>query len=368
MLSHYNVGSNVDAIEQLLQLEPSDTMMGVLPFFHSFGYTATLWLPMCFNAKVVYHFNPLDSRTIGDLCQKHSVTIALSTPTFMRAYLKRISPEQFARLDTVVVGAEKLPVDLARQFEEKFGVQPSEGYGTTELSPVAAVNIPDHRSSDITQVGTKLGTVGRPIPGVLAKVVDPDTWEDLGLNHDGLLLIKGPNVMQGYLHHPEKTAEVIRDGWYNTGDFGCIDDDGFVRITGRQSRFSKIGGEMVPHLRVEEELTRIVDDPATAEVDLLVAVTSVPDEKKGERLVIVHKPLPQPVDVILKQLSQSGLPNLWLPAADSFVEVDEIPLLGTGKLDLKRLKDVALEHFGAASAQPCATVTSATSAPPNPGH
>ncbi len=347
MLSQHNIGSNIDAIEKLLQLEPTDTMMGVLPYFHSFGYTATMWLPMCFNAKAVYHFNPLDARTIGQLCQKHAVTIALATPTFLRSYLKRITPEQFHKLDTIVTGAEKLPPDLARQFEEKFSVQPSEGYGTTELSPVAAVNIPDHRSSDITQIGTKLGTVGRPIPGVMAMVVDPETREDLGLNTEGLLLIKGPNVMKGYLHHPKKTAEVIRDGWYNTGDFARIDDDGFISITGRQSRFSKIGGEMVPHLRIEEELARIVDDPATEDVDLLVAVTSVPDERKGERIIVVHKPLRNPVDQVLKELAACGLPNLWLPSADSFLEVEQIPLLGTGKLDLQGLKQLALDHFAA---------------------
>jgi acyl-[acyl-carrier-protein]-phospholipid O-acyltransferase/long-chain-fatty-acid--[acyl-carrier-protein] ligase len=229
---------------------------------------------------------------------------------------------------------------------------PSEGYGTTELSPAVGINIPDHRSADIHQKGTKLGSIGRPLPGVAAKVVDPDTWEDVGVDREGLLLIKGPNVMLGYLNQPEKTAEVIRDGWYNTGDFGKLDSEGFIHITGRQSRFSKIGGEMVPHIRIEEEIARLVDlkegaaDAQQDGPDLKVAVTAVPDDTKGERIIVFHRPLSKSIDEIRRALSDAGLPNLWIPSTDGFVEVDEIPLLGTGKLDLRALKQMALERFG----------------------
>jgi acyl-[acyl-carrier-protein]-phospholipid O-acyltransferase/long-chain-fatty-acid--[acyl-carrier-protein] ligase len=341
MLSHHNVLSNIDAVDQLLELSVDDVMMGVLPFFHSFGYTITLWLPLCFDPRTVYHYNPLDARTVGELAEKHGMTILLAPPTFLKGYLKRCTKEQFARLDLVIVGAEKLPLDLARAFEEKFGVQPTEGYGTTELSPVAAVNVPDHRSSMILQRGTKLGTVGRVIPGCSAKVVDPDTWEDRGIDTEGLLLIKGPNVMRGYLNQPEKTAAVIRDGWYNTGDFARIDSEGFIEITGRQSRFSKIGGEMVPHIRIEEELNRLAEVPGSDEHELLLAVTAVPDERKGERLIVLHRPLPRPAEELLRELGERGLPNLWLPDAESFFEVAEIPLLGSGKLDLRKLQDLA---------------------------
>lgn len=342
MLSHHNVAANIDSIDQLLHLEPKDGMLGILPFFHSFGYTACMWLPMCFEPRGVYHFNPLDAKTIGKLVEKYQATILMATPTFLKTYIKRVEKEQFKSLDIVVVGAEKLPVDLAHQFKEKFGIMPSEGYGTTELSPVAAVNIPDHRSSDVLQKGTKLGTVGRPLPGVAAKVVCPETWQDLGINREGLLLIKGPNVMKGYLHHPEKTAAVVKDGWYNTGDFAKLDEEGFVEITGRQSRFSKIGGEMVPHILIEEHLTRLTDDPSDEDAETRLAVTAVPDEGRGERLVVLHKPLKQSVSEILKGLSNLGLPNLWLPSSDSFYEVEKIPMLGTGKLDLKGIKELAL--------------------------
>ncbi len=346
MLSQHNIGSNIDAVDQMLNLERTDVLMGVLPFFHSFGYTATMWLPACFAPKAVYHFNPLDAKIIGKLCEKHKTTILMATPTFLKTYLKRIDKEQFADLDLVVVGAEKMPLDLAEEFFNKFGVRPSEGYGTTELSPVAAVNIPDHRTADHHQKGTKLGTVGRPLPGVAAKVINPESGVDLGIGKEGLLLIKGPNVMQGYLGHPEKTAEMIQDGWYNTGDYGRIDEEGFVEITGRQSRFSKIAGEMVPHILIEELLTRIIEKPDSEDVDIKLAVTSVPDEGRGERLIVLHTTLDKTPAEILKELKEKGLPNLWLPSADSFAQVEQIPILGTGKLDLKGIKMMALEKFG----------------------
>lgn len=350
VLSHGNVGSNIDAVDQLLQLEQKDAILGILPFFHSFGYTACMWLPMCYAVRGVYHFNPLDARIVGRLVQENKVTILMATPTFLKMYIKRCEKEQFATLDIVVVGAEKMPVDLAKEFQEKFGIIPSEGYGTTELSPVAAVNIPDHRSGKLVQQGTKLGTVGRPLPGVLAKVINPDTGEDLGFNKEGLLLIKGPNVMQGYLNEPKKTAEVMRDGWYITGDFASIEPDGFVTITGRQSRFSKIGGEMVPHIRIEEELTRFSFAPGEEDDGMTrLAVSAVPDESRGEKLIVLHRKLNVTPDEMIKKLAETGAPKLWLPSSNCFFEVEEIPMLGTGKLDLKALKEMALDKTSAKS-------------------
>lgn len=352
MLSHYNVASNITAIDQLFQLSRSDVFLGVLPFFHSMGFTATMWSVLTLPPKGVYHFNPLDARQIGTLCQEHKVTILIATPTFMRTYLKRCDPEHFQYLDLAVVGAEKMPIELAQAFQDKFKVRPIEGYGTTELSPLAAVNVPDHRSTLTVQMGTKEGTVGRPIPGTSAKVVDPDTWQDLGLDTAGLLLIRGPNVMQGYLNRQELTSQVVREGWYVTGDIAKLDADGFIRITDRQSRFSKIGGEMVPHIQVEEAITKILqrDDVEGAEPELRAVVTSIPCDKKGERLIVVHKPLSKPLDELYRDLSSSGLPNLWVPSRDSFLEVEEIPVLGTGKIDLRGLKELALRKFNGTTA------------------
>jgi acyl-[acyl-carrier-protein]-phospholipid O-acyltransferase/long-chain-fatty-acid--[acyl-carrier-protein] ligase len=286
------------------------------------------------------------------------VTVIAATPTFIKRYLKRCEKEQFRTVNLVITGAEKLPQDLAHDFEAKFGVFPAEGYGTTELSPLAACNVPKSRSAAGTDEAERKGTIGRAIPNVCAKIVDPETGADVGTNHDGLLWIKGPNVMAGYLNNPAKTAEVIHDGWYNTGDIGQIDNDGFIRITGRQSRFSKIAGEMVPHIRIEELLTKIVEDPndEEGEGEARVAVTAVPDPDKGERIIVLHKPLNKSVDEVLKQLGEADIPNLWLPSADSFIEVPEIPILGTGKLDLKAVKELALAKTGK-----CAPAQSAAS-------
>lgn len=347
LLSHHNIGSNISSADQLFQIKRTDVILGVLPFFHSFGHTLMMWLPLNVECAAVYHFNPLDARTVGELTQKYKGTIVAATPTFLKTYLKRCDKEQFATLDLAIVGAEKLPQALAEEFLAKFGVTPTEGYGCTELSPLAAANVPDHRSREVTQIGTKLGTVGRAVPNVCAKIVDADTLAELGNNKPGLLLIGGPNVMQGYLNQPEKTASVLSDGyWYNTGDIAEIDDDGFIKITGRLSRFSKIGGEMVPHIRIEEELAKIVEVPGSDDAEIKITVTSVPDEKRGERLIVLHKKLSKTVDEILKELGTRDLPNLWIPSADSFLEVEIIPLLGTGKLDLKAVKDRALEAFG----------------------
>jgi acyl-[acyl-carrier-protein]-phospholipid O-acyltransferase/long-chain-fatty-acid--[acyl-carrier-protein] ligase len=344
MLSHANVASNVDIVAPVIHLRRSDVLVGILPFFHSFGYTVTLWTVAALNVKGIYHFNPLDAQLIGKLTQKHRGTVLLTTPTFLRTFIRRCTPEQFASLDVVIAGAEKLPIDLMDAYEKKFGVRPVEGYGTTELSPLVSVNIPPSRSHSDYHVERKEGTVGRPVPGVCAKVVNMETGEELGPGSSGMLLITGPNVMQGYLHLPEKTAEVIRDGWYVTGDIAMIDEDGFIQVTGRESRFSKIGGEMVPHIRIETMLNDIIrgeEDDAT----LRAAVTAVPDPRKGERLIVLHTRLSQTPQQLCEALAREGLPNLFIPSPDSFVQVDELPILGTGKLDLKGIRRIARERF-----------------------
>jgi acyl-[acyl-carrier-protein]-phospholipid O-acyltransferase/long-chain-fatty-acid--[acyl-carrier-protein] ligase len=353
MLSYRNVGSNIEAINRALHLRRDDVLMGILPMFHSFGYTVTLWTVLTLDPKGAYHYTPLEAREVGRLVREHRGTLLIGTPTFLRSYIRRCQPEDFASLEIVVVGAEKMPLDLAESFERKFGVRPVEGYGTTELSPVVSVNIPPSRAASDQDLGVREGTIGCPLPGIEAKVVHLDSGEDLGPNEEGMLLIRGPNVMLGYMNHPEWTAESIRDGWYVTGDVARIDRDGYITITGRQSRFSKIGGEMVPHLRVEEAIGDVLraeqveppDDESDA-ADHQVAVTSLPDEKKGERLIVLHTGIPKDPDDVRRALRDSGLPPLWIPAAENFRQVDEIPILGSGKLDLKALRERAEREFG----------------------
>jgi acyl-[acyl-carrier-protein]-phospholipid O-acyltransferase / long-chain-fatty-acid--[acyl-carrier-protein] ligase len=338
MLTQYNVASNVEQLDQVFLLRPDDRIMGILPFFHSFGFTATLCLPAAVGIGVVFHPNPLDSRVIGALVNKYAVTMLVATPTFLNAYLRRCTPEEFGSLRFVMAGAEKLPERIAVAFEDHFGIRPLEGYGCTECSPVVTVNTIDFRAASFRQVGAKRGSIGHPLPGITVKIVDPETHEPLGVDTPGLLLVRGPNVMQGYLNRPEKTAEVLRDGWYNTGDIATVDEDGFLRVTDRLSRFSKIGGEMVPHIKVEEKLQEL----AGASEQVFV-VTSVPDEKKGERLIVLHTLSDEQLEECLTGLGKSDLPALWRPRHEQFVRIEKLPYLGTGKLDLRKARELALE-------------------------
>jgi len=349
MLTQSNVSHNVEAIRKAIRLNDHDVVLGVLPFFHSFGYSVTLWAAQVLGPCGVYHFNPLDARQVGKLAEKYGATVILGTPTFIRGYIRRIDPKQFSKLDTCIVGAEKMPAELFQAFEDRFGVRPVEGYGTTELSPLVSVNVPPSRSPAKFQPDRIEGSVGRPLPGVCAKVVSQDSDQEMPAGADGMLLICGPNVMAGYANQKELTEQVVRCGWYTTGDIARIDDQGFIHITGRLSRFSKIGGEMVPHVKVEEEITNAVAKLAGGSLEeegegqMNLCVTAVPDSKKGERLIVLHRKLPVDIEQVLLELKAAGLPNLFLPARDAFYEVDAIPLLGTGKLDLKGAKELAAE-------------------------
>jgi acyl-[acyl-carrier-protein]-phospholipid O-acyltransferase/long-chain-fatty-acid--[acyl-carrier-protein] ligase len=341
MLTHHNIATNVEAIEQVVHPRPSDSVLGIVPFFHSLGFTITMWGPLLLDVRAAYHFSPLDTRTVAKLARMRAASLLLATPTFLRTYLRRCEPEELSSLEVVVAGAEKLPIPLCDAFEKKFGIRPVEGYGTTELSPLVSVNVPPSRSRSAT-IDMKEGSVGRPVPSVSAKVVHPETYEDEPLGSPGMLLIKGPNVMKGYLGQPEETSKVMHDGWYITGDIAFIDTDGFIHITGRLSRFSKIGGEMVPHIRIEEAIQKILN---LDEGQLNVVVTSIPDERKGERLIVVHTPLSMTPQQICDELGKCGIPNLWIPSADSFLEVETIPILGSGKTDLTAVADLAKRYF-----------------------
>src|SRR5215469_477732 len=339
MLTHYNIASNLEQLNQTFMLTPNDRLLGVLPFFHSFGFTVTLWLPAAVGVGVVYHPSPLDFSAIGELIRRYKITFLLSTPTFLQGYIRRCAPEDFGSLRFVLVGAEKLPERVALAFEDRFGIRPLEGYGCTECAPVVTVNTNDFRAPGFRQVGAKRGKIGHPLPGITIRIEDPETGAPLGDDAAGLLLVRGPNVMQGYLNRPEKTAEVLRDGWYVTGDIAAIDEDGFLAITDRLSRFSKIGGEMVPHVKVEEKLHELAD---LTEMSFLV--TGIPDAQKGEKLVVLHRLNDDQLKELLPKLGASGLPNLWIPRPNQFYRVDEFPHLGTGKLDLRAARNLATQY------------------------
>jgi acyl-[acyl-carrier-protein]-phospholipid O-acyltransferase/long-chain-fatty-acid--[acyl-carrier-protein] ligase len=344
MLSHFNVDANVQGASQVLHLYQDERVLGILPFFHSFGYLV-FWLVTLNGQSIVFHPSPLDVTAIGDLVQRYRLTFLVTTPTFLQLYQRRCTPEQFSSLRVVVTGAEKLPARLAQAFEDHFGIAPVEGYGVTECAPVIAVNCPDFRAAGFFQPASRRGTVGQPLPGVSVQIVDPDSFAPLPADTPGMLLVKGPNVMQGYLGREDLTASAIRDGWYITGDIAKLDEDGFLTITDRLSRFSKIGGEMVPHGKVEEALQQ------AAGADMQVfAVTGIPDEKKGERLAVLHTLDESRLPDILNKLTEQGLPNLFIPGRNQFVKVEALPVLGTGKLDLRSVKRIAMERLASREA------------------
>ena len=336
MLTHFNVLGNIDSTLQVFPFDRGDAIMGFVPFFHSLGFMGTLWLPLTQGCIGIYHPSPLEPKAIGQLVYKYKCKYLIATPTFLQSFIRRCEPEEFSSLQYIVTGAEKLPARIREAFKAKFGVEPLEGYGTTECAPVVALNVPDFRAPGYYQRGTKHGTIGQPIPGVNVRIQDPDTGEVLGVNEPGMLHVKGPNIMMGYLQKPELTAEVLKDGWYQTGDIAAIDDEGFITITDRLARFSKIAGEMVPHNKIEETLHLVL-----ALTDQAMAVTGVPDDAKGERLVVLHTLEDEQLRDLLSKLDKSGLPNLWLPRSNCFYRVETIPVLGTGKVDIKMVRQLA---------------------------
>jgi acyl-[acyl-carrier-protein]-phospholipid O-acyltransferase/long-chain-fatty-acid--[acyl-carrier-protein] ligase len=327
MLTHANVLSNVRSFTRIFPMKPGDCFIGLLPLFHSFGFTCTMWYPLLHGAAVAYHPNPTDAKTIGELAEKYRGTMLISTPTFCQSYVRRCTPAQFATLKYAIVGAEKLREPLATEFRQRFGLDLLEGYGCTEMSPVVSVNRP----------GRKAGSVGFPVSGVKAKVVDLTTGLQLPAGEEGLLLVSGPNLMAGYLHDTARTAEAVRDGWYVTGDIARIDEEGFIFITDRLSRFSKIGGEMVPHGAVEDAINALLGEVASV-------VTAVPDPIKGERLVAFYTRADVSPTDLAHRLTETDLPRLWIPKRDSLVVIDSIPSLGTGKVDLREVQRLALER------------------------
>ena len=341
ILTHRNVATNSDSSIRTIGIERTDRLFGVLPFFHSFGYTVCLWAPLGAACTAVYYPDPRSAKEVGELARTHRATLMLSTATFLRFYIRRCNADDFRTVRILICGAEKLPVKLQDEFRAKFDLLPLEGYGCTELSPVVSTNLPDVALSGEVEERNHRGTVGRPIFGVCVRVFTTDEARTpLPVGEEGVLCVKGPNVMAGYLNQPEKTAEAVRDGWYNTGDVGRVEPDGFVRITGRVSRFAKIAGEMVPLERLDEELHDVLGSMG----ERVLAVAAVPDERRGERVVVLHLPgvcdrLPEALD----GLARRGLPNLWVPDRRDCHPVDAMPVLGSGKLDLKKLGDLAKE-------------------------
>ncbi|MBO5763549.1 MAG: AMP-binding protein [Lentisphaeria bacterium] len=337
VLTHRNINADIYSFWRSVQWSPKDSVVGSLPIFHAFGYTVCFAFPILSGTHVCYAPNILDAATILKIIETEKVTLLITTPTFLQSYMRRAKPEQLKTLRLVVTGAEKLRSDIVRNFYDLTGLPITEGYGCTELSPIVSINFAA-RAQDI---GKKIGapdSIGASMPGVHVKIVDPETGEELPPYRSGMLMVKGPLVMQGYLKEPEMTAKVLQDGYYRTGDIASMTPNGYITITGRLSRFSKIGGEMVPHELVERALCELLESESR-----VVAVTGKADPKRGEKLIVFHTVEDlNPTEIILG-LREKELPNLWIPKAEDFVKLDELPMLGSGKLDLQYLKKIADE-------------------------
>mgnify|MGYP001356943452 FL=1 len=339
VLTHRNILANCAQVSSLSILPRSATLLGCLPLFHSFGFTVTLWYPMLRGCRVVTVPSPLDTRKMVDAIDEDRISVLVGAPTFIRPLLKKAQPGELKSLELVVSGAEKLPEDLYHHFLERFHVEILQGYGLTETTPVCNVNQPHPPVVTETgepQTGKKFGTVGRLMPGMTARIVDPDTGAVKSLTETGIVWLRGANVFPGYLNDPERTQSALRDGWFVTGDLGRFDDEGFLTIEGRLTRFSKIGGEMVPHVTIEQQLIEAFDWDQAERPTL--AVTSVTDPTKGEALVVLTTE-DVSVDEVRTRLLAAGLPNLWIPKIVR--KVERIPMLGTGKMDLKGCRDLA---------------------------
>ncbi|MBX9690115.1 MAG: AMP-binding protein [Candidatus Obscuribacterales bacterium] len=347
VLSHSNILHNIMQIKEHGNLDETAVVLGILPLFHSLGYTVTLWTILVLGYRAVYHTNPLEAKKIGELMQEHGVTVMACTPTLMRAFLKRCTKEQFATVKWLLLGSEKLKPELARDIQDKLGIEPVEGYGLTQTSPVVAADVPMQvKTPDGRMVyGNKLGTVGQLVAGTAVAIVDVNSGKILprGKGNEGVIYLAGPQVMQGYLGMPEETARVLQNGWFNTEDIGWIDEDGFLHITDRLSRFAKVAGEMVPLGKLEETLRQVCQ----ARDELVLAVTAIPDLQRGERIAVVYTAeLGMSADEAVKRLQNTDTPRLWMPSARDFVLIEKMPVGSTGKLDLKEVKRLAAAALG----------------------
>ena len=340
-LSHRNILSNCAQISATGILHKRETLLACLPIFHSFGFTVTLWYALMRGLRTVTLPTPLDAKRIVEVIEQERVTVFVSTPTFIRPVLKRAEPGQLGSLRFMISGAEKLPVELFEYCLQKFGVRIIQGYGLTETTPVTNANLPgphDLPRGVKVQDGHRLGSVGRLMPGLTVRIVHPETGATLPPNETGVICFRGPNVFAGYLDDPLHTAEAFRDGWFVTGDLGRFDDDGFLYIEGRLSRFSKVGGEMVPHLTIEQKVIETFG--LEAEEGPQVVVLGVPDAAKGECLVLLTTEAITAAE-LREKLTAAGLPNLWIPK--NVRRIASIPVLGSGKCDLKGCRALASE-------------------------
>lgn len=347
-LTHRMVIANMMQALSKAALPPGRSFLCSLPLFHSFGFTICTMLPPCYGFGMVTYPSPLEAKTLNELIEKHRCSLVLTTPTFARGMLRRAGAHTYDSLKYFIVGAEKMQKALSDEFMSKCRIQLKEGYGLTETAPVCCVNLEEYSSTarqPFYVSSYKLGSVGPLFPGLAVRITDPDDDDKpMPLGEQGMVWLKGANVFSGYIGKPELNEKIFRDGWFKTGDLGSVDLNGFLTLGGRRSRFSKVGGEMVPHEVVENLIEDFVDHPEGF-VGKGVVVVGVPDVQKGEALVLLSclhsERLGDVLDEIREHLVSKGIPRLWCPR--EIIPVESIPVMPTGKLDLRGCQLLANE-------------------------
>ncbi|EKD35490.1 MAG: hypothetical protein ACD_75C01891G0005, partial [uncultured bacterium] len=331
-LTHKNILTNIASVTPIFGFRSEDIFMCTLPFFHVFGLTTNLWLPICHGMTMLTYANPLDFRKICTIVREHKASFLVGTPAFFWGYLRKSEDGDFSSLRIALTGADKCPDALRDGFKNKHNITVYEGYGATECSPVISTNTPEFN---------RPGSVGKPIPGVQVRIENYETGEECGLGEDGRILVKGDSVMKGYFNDFEQTSLHIRRGWYDTGDMGNIDEDGYLWHVGRLKRFVKIGGEMVSLVKIEDVLEKFLPE------DSHCCVVEIPDAIKGARIVaVVTTPLDE--KAVLKQMA-SALPPIALPKI--FLVWESLPKMGSGKIDFRTISEMAREQLTRKSIQ-----------------
>ena len=346
-LSHHNLNSNARSVASGLAVTKMDKVVGNLPLFHSFGLNVCFWLPVMQGVPVVYIANPLDGSGVRGIISGKKATMLFATPSFLQKYLQRCSGEELQNLRLVATGAEKLRADISEKVRTLTDgrLQVVECYGCTELSPVVSINIAPVAAETGSRIG-QADSIGIPLENISVRILDPLQFTPVEPGEEGILCVKGPLVMKGYLGDEDQSREVMAGEYYKTGDIAKMDKKGYISICGRLSRFSKIAGEMVPHEMVE----RIINEMCACG-SRVVAVGGIPDPVKGEALLVLYTDdMPLTPEEIVDQLRERSISNLWIPKAKNFRKVEQLPLLGSGKLDLSLLRRMSEEIAAADNA------------------
>ena len=340
-LTHHNLNANLKSFFGVVNITHKDGIVGNLPLFHSFGMNVCFWIPLATGVKVAYIPNPLDAESIVKSIEKYQLSVITATPTFMQSYMRKMKPEKITSLRLIITGAERLRDEIIQRFEKisNHSTTIIEGYGCTELSPIVSINL----AKNIDYLGKKTGknhSIGIAMPGITVKIFNPETLKEVPANTDGLIMVKSDTVMKGYLNNQALTDEVMVNGYYNTKDIGQMTEDGYITITGRLSRFSKIAGEMIPHESIEQQIYKLLNTH-----ELKIVVTGARDKHKGEKIIVFHtKEMTTDPQKIILSLREQKIPNLWIPRPENFIQIEAIPVLGTGKIDLGKIGKLAEKY------------------------